>query len=364
MNYYNYLVKKLGEVISDYNCKFVIYPFGNQGALTKGILNGLYAVQEKMIIDNVLCHQIDHIKGLDDISHEEFDGCKILIASDNITCYEELREQLYTVVDKEQCIELFSVPSAIEDYYRTKVKVKKKIVEEGISEEMPVYHPKKTNSIFYLPLLSKDHIQKSIFLTEDYYERATLDKLFSYKSGILKEKVVYGTTLDIGANIGNHTLYFCNECNAKKVYCYEPVDTIYSILKENIRLNRLEQNVSMFPVGLGEVEEQAVPAGYVIYNIGGTHLQQSKDGSISVKRLDDLNIEDKIVLIKIDVEGMEDSVLRGGINLIKKNLPFIMVESFENKFAYVKELLCGIGYTYERLDLSSNWLFCPKEYDV
>lgn len=362
MNYYDYLVKRIGEVVSDHNYTFVIYPFGNLGALTKGILNGIYAVQEKMIIDNVLCHQIDHIKGLDDINHEELVGCKILIASDNICYYEELRERLYTVIDKEQCIELFPVPDAIKEYYRTKAQISEKMAEEGILEEMPIYHPKMTNSVFYLPLLLKDYIQKSIFLTDDYYERTTLDKVFTYKNGVVKEKVAYGTILDIGANIGNHTLYFCNECDAKKVYCFEPVGATYSILKENIRLNHLEQSVSMLPIGLGEIEGKAEPAGYIAFNIGGTHLEQSIDGSICIKRLDDLNFEGKIVFIKIDVEGMEDSVLKGGANLIKKNLPFIMVESFESKFAQVKEFLCGIGYTYESLDLSGNWLFYPNEY--
>lgn len=362
MDYYEYLVKKLGEVISNCKCEFVIYPFGKLGVMTKSILNDLYAVQEKIIIDNMLRDGLKPIKSLKDITQEELAGCKILIASDNIHCYEELREQLYAVVKKEQCIELFPLPAAIKEYYRTKSEISKKMVDEGISGEKPIYYPQKTKSIFYLPLISRDCIQKNIFLTEDYYERSTLDKVFLfYEDGILKQKIAGGLVLDIGANIGNHTLYFCNECGAKKVYCFEPVDTTYSILKENIELNHLEQRVTLFPIGLGDTEGKAVSADYLSYNIGGTHLEQSVNGNIEVKRLDDLGIEEKIAFIKIDVEGMEGSVLRGGINLIRKNHPYIMLESFHNRFAQVEELLCKLGYKYECLDTSGNWLFYPEE---
>ena len=42
---------------------------------------------------------------------------------------------------------------------------------------------------------------------------------------------------------GNHTLFFCNECRAKKVYAFEPVKKTYKILKRNIVLNQLQDKV-------------------------------------------------------------------------------------------------------------------------
>lgn len=360
MDYYKYLVKKLEEVVSKNDCEFILYPFGYLGALAKGILNGLYAVQEKAIIDNILCNKYSHIESLNYLNQIELDGCKILITSDNVNCYEELREKLYTMIQKEQCIELFPVPTVIEEYSKIKPKIIKKMADENISKEKPIYHPKKAKSVFYLPLLPTDYIQYTILLTDDYYERNTLEKVFtSYKKGIIRKIVSEGTVLDIGANIGNHTLYFCNECDAKKVYCFEPAEQTFSILEKNVSLNHLEQKVELLQMGLGEREERA-SAGVNIYNIGGTRLKLNESGGVSIKRLDDLGIKEKIVFIKIDVEGMENRVLRGGMELIKKNRPYIMVESFGNKVLEIKELLCEIGYRYENLDLSGNWLFCPN----
>ena len=349
MDYYKYLVKKLGEIVSEYKCDFIIYPFGERGALTKGILNGIYGVQEKAVIDNVLCDTYGQIENLEYLRQVNLDECKVLITSDRLEIYEELRENLYETVGKEYCIELFPVPPSIEISRQKKPLIIKKMQAEGVSEENPVYHPKHTKSDFYLPLLLTDFIQSTIFMSDDYYEKATLEKVFvNYESGIIMEKVHDGVVLDIGANIGNHALFFCNECGARKVYCFEPIDFTFSILEKNIMLNGLEHRVVLNRMGLGEREENC-DAEYNVYNLGGTSLKQSESGSIHIRRLDDLEIREKISFIKIDVEGMESSVINGGKELISKNHPYIMVESFGMGIINVRNLLCekmGRGGVY------------------
>lgn len=360
MDYYQHLVKRIGEIVLESGQEsFILYPFGNFGALTKGILNGLYNVQEKAIIDNILCDKYENIESLDYLKQLELNGCKILITSDNINCYDEIRGLLYDVVREEQCVELFPVPPAVIAHRKIKADIIKKMADEDVEKTL-IYQPKNTRSSFYLPLLPTDFIQYTILLTDDYYERNTLEKVFGlYQNGILREVVSRGTILDIGANIGNHTLYFCNECNAKKIYCFEPIEQIFSILERNISLNHLEDRVELRQIGVGEREERAASVGYSIYNIGGSHLEENVSGDICIKRLDDLKIEGNVVFIKIDVEGMEYSVLKGGMELIKNNKPYIMVESFENKVDEIKRLLSNIGYTYECLDSEGNWLFVP-----
>lgn len=54
------------------------------------------------------------------MGEKELKGCKVLVASDSIEYYEELREQLYKVAEKEQCIEVFPVPDIIKEYYKIK----------------------------------------------------------------------------------------------------------------------------------------------------------------------------------------------------------------------------------------------------
>ena len=62
-----------------------------------------------------------------------------------------------------------------------------------------------------------------------------------------------------------------------------------------------------------------------------------------LKKLDDYEI-DTVNFIKIDVEGFEDKVLEGGIDLISKHKPYILVE-------------VGWGTKHP------NWENCEKQYN-
>lgn len=353
-----WLEKRIGDIVSENIGDFILYPFGYRGEQIKAILNAKYGIREKAIIDNVLCDTYKCIYNLEYLRQMDLDNCKILITSDNVEIYEELREELYSVVEKEQCIEVFYVVPPIIEVKRRREEVLKKMKREGIA---PVYHPTKTNSKFYLPFLFYDYIQRLIFLTDDYFERKKLDYVFkTFKNGIIGDKISQeeGIVLDIGANIGNHTLFFCNEYNAKKVYCFEPIEETFFILAENIMLNHLEDRVILNSFGLGGKDENASAVSYDIFNIGGTMLKQNVNGKLKIKKLDGIGIELSVAFIKIDVEGMELEVIKGGIALIKKNRPYIMVESFPEAFPEVREILCGIGYAYENLGLS-DWIFYP-----
>jgi FkbM family methyltransferase len=67
----------------------------------------------------------------------------------------------------------------------------------------------------------------------------------------------------------------------------------------------------------------------------------------------------KRVLIKIDVEGAEASVLAGAMDLIRQTLPVIIVECFElSKLAAIQPL----GYTIQSLKENDNYLLMPPDF--
>lgn len=78
-----------------------------------------------------------------------------------------------------------------------------------------VYSIKDGRLLFYLSELNfrGDFIQNRIFLEREYFDQRILKRVRPY----VKRR---GTVLDIGANIGNHTLFFCRECCAKRVYAF------------------------------------------------------------------------------------------------------------------------------------------------
>lgn len=127
---------------------------------------------------------------------------------------------------------------------------------------------------FCLPLLRMEKgevvgefIQRLIFGAEDYFDLSTLQMLKE------KEYIREGmNVLDIGANIGNHTLFFVKECRAQHVYSFEPMAKTYEMLCKNIEINGLE-NVSLYNIALGSREATVSVKEFHEENYGATSLQ-------------------------------------------------------------------------------------------
>ncbi len=100
-------------------------------------------------------------------------------------------------------------------------------------------------------MVKGDLIQTEIFRKSNFYEIQTLEYLRKRK--YLKKQM---NILDIGANIGNHTLYFIKEMEVKKLYCFEPVNTTYKILKRNMQINKIT-NARIYNFALGREKRTA-----------------------------------------------------------------------------------------------------------
>ncbi len=205
----------------------------------------------------------------------------------------------------------------------------------------------------YVPQHLDDYIQKQIVIHKDFYERKLLDLL-------INKYEVSGTVLDIGANIGNHSLYFANSNNVTKVYAFEPVKDTFKTLERNITLNNMQKKISAYNIALGAQNTRANICHFNEMNIGASRVKEDYSGEIEVCSLDSLNkvgFIDSIALIKIDVEGFEFDVLKGGEQLIKAHKPIIFVESFGEAFSNVKKLLKEFGYTLDKKLVDGNYIF-------
>lgn len=223
------------------------------------------------------------------------------------------------------------------------------------------YEIKARNSKFYLPYIRTDEIQKTIFKEKDYMESDTLDKICKeWRDGIIEKTMKNSVVLDIGANIGNHTLYFLNECNAQFVYCFEPADDTFQILTNNIIINHLEDRVQLMHVGVGSVSGNARIKQQRQHDTGYTQLEKSETGDITIVAIDDLDIRKNIGFIKIDVEGFELEVIKGLENTLKKDKPLIMIEVWNQNSEEIMSILNGIGYHSDILDrreMNTDYLF-------
>lgn len=190
--------------------------------------------------------------------------------------------------------------------------------------------------------------------------------------------------IDVGANIGLVSLQIGLKAN--HTWCVEPNPLIFNILKTNLALNLKEYKI--FEYGLGEKEcdlELYVPKN----NMGGAFVLSGnqysdvelaeKDGLLKFDELNYVKQNVKIksssifwqqllshnpqsVLIKIDVEGYEDSIIDSILYNLKpliaaQQLAFVFESHslvLPNK---IKDLMVPFGYTVcnPRIDISPKY---------
>ena len=173
--------------------------------------------------------------------------------------------------------------------------------------------------------------------------------------------------LDVGANIGNHTIYFAKILGAREVVCIEPNPEAIKILRINIELNRLQDQVDMAYVGYGLSDRpgRAIIGRTIDMNLGGTTLEPKDDGTIPLVAGDELLRGRNIDFIKIDVEGMELEVLRGLEQTIASCEPKIFVEvgnaNLEPFHEWVQKHAYRIVGRYNRYGDQENFMILPRD---
>jgi FkbM family methyltransferase len=201
-----------------------------------------------------------------------------------------------------------------------------------------------------MAVFANDFISVKI-ATEGVFERLQLESLIALLGRITGDTTQTMTVLDVGANIGNHALFFSRYFS--RVVAFEPHPVTYQLLAFNAQFR---PNITTHNFGLGdkaqtlELHEDALNAG-ASSAIHGAQTS-SHDIPMQVKRLDDVCRDlGPVDLVKIDVEGMEHGVLLGGAALIEAQKPVIVFEQLAQEFTAADSetpairLLKSWGYT-------------------
>ncbi len=224
-------------------------------------------------------------------------------------------------------------------------------VDRMMKKQGFVFSDDKLKSKFYLPCYKEDLIQYSIIMNKNYFEYNQLWNLsFSWKEGFLGKKLKNKAMLDIGANIGNHTLFFMKECGASFSYCFEPIKKVFDILSKNIFINELRDKTCLYNFAVGETEGKADIVSFHSDNLGGTCLKKQDDGQIRVFSIDSLDIKEDVAFVKIDVEGFELNVILGMREFLKKKHPIIFIEIRDGFLDRINDILVTMGYECELVE--------------
>jgi len=180
-----------------------------------------------------------------------------------------------------------------------------------------------------------------------------------YEWRLLKEiarRELKGTYVDVGANFGNHSVFFGNFCPADRVIAIEPFEETQRSLIENLK--RHVPNSTLLSFAVSDRSTTASMHLTAAGQLGSARIKTLGEGSVIVKTLDEL-LKDvpNIVVIKIDIEGREVAAIAGGMQIIKKHRPLIVAECFRqhadapNDFDAINALLGPIGYVSDGV----NW---------
>ena len=194
-----------------------------------------------------------------------------------------------------------------------------------------------------------EYVFEKIEKSQDFYEKHMLQKWFANEN----VKVIY----DIGANIGNHTVYFANSAKHAQVFSFEPHPENFVVLTKNVLDNRLENRVRTFKMAAGSTQGIVYLNVKQNANLGTASVvptaeESSTDCQVSPIDALELPMPD---FIKIDVEGFELQVLKGMENTLKKSEnAIIWTEIDDDNANEVYDFMTQMGYSIADFSLEAN----------
>lgn len=142
----------------------------------------------------------------------------------------------------------------------------------------------------------------------------------------LRDDDVFG---DIGANIGSYTILASGVVKAKSV-AIEPVPSTFDLLTRNIKINDLENAVTLYNKGAGALKgtlkftKNFDTVNHVVLE---NTIPEKETITVQIETLDTLFALKSPTLLKIDVEGFELNVLKGSAALLASaELQAIIIE--------------------------------------
>lgn len=132
-----------------------------------------------------------------------------------------------------------------------------------------------------------------------------------------------GLMLDIGANIGSHTLQFKTNFPELEIWAFEPFMENFEVLKYNT--NQYD-DVHCLNVGVGSHSSLVHFNDGHEFNSGVVRITPDGRNTNLVLSLDTIQFGKKIDFIKIDVEGHELSAFEGMVRLLQRDKPLIWLE--------------------------------------
>ena len=169
---------------------------------------------------------------------------------------------------------------------------------------------------------------------ERFYEGKLLQQ-------IRKRAPKHGVYIDVGANQGNHSVFFANFCDCTKLISIEAVWEVYDVMVRNVVANnRKDVPFEACNWAISNKSQELAEYDTPFYkNIGGTEMRirprnhqdtmpAKPNNSVLTIKLDDLiPVTDDVAVLKMDIEGGEAKAIVGGADMIMRCKPLLIAEA-------------------------------------
>tara|TARA_B100000989_G_C19474442_1_gene442239 strand:- start:231 stop:1043 length:813 start_codon:yes stop_codon:yes gene_type:complete len=207
-------------------------------------------------------------------------------------------------------------------------------------------------------LIAGKNYHSNIFCLPGEHLGQAIIKDGSYESGVIKSVKEFVSKknqqnsdihlVDVGANIGTHTVGFADIY--KSAVSYEPNPIISNLLEVNISINKIK-NVTVRKIALSDIRQNMI-LNVPQENHGNASLQKMHSDESFELQTSTIDNEllgkyssGNLILLKIDVEGHELEVIKGGKEfLLKHNVIIVLEHTKSHKTEKLYNLLEDIDY--------------------
>ena len=216
--------------------------------------------------------------------------------------------------------------------------------------------------------INKDHWDCSKKMV---YEAKSIDYVYSKLSEFVKANG-NARLIDIGAQEGLYSLYAKYFDNIR-VDAYEPCISSHKCLVDNIALNNLRNKVFAYNFAISNVRGQKTmkysKTNQVIKTLGFNPIRFKEYDEVEVftEKLDNLYAVRKVDFIRCSAEGWEYFILQGGIDILKRDYPELLLSVDETAMRecsvtsdHFFKLLHNLGYKCMGIIDFDNMAFSKK----
>lgn len=228
---------------------------------------------------------------------------------------------------------------------------------------------------------AEDEIFSLIGKDDRFFEQSILDAWLPFAQ---QSK----TILDVGANLGNHSIYFAAKTNASQIISFEPCKPSYDLLVHNISANSLSSRIHCVNMAIGSKKGLVCPArGVHLNQLGNVRYQyvctaaeqdavsdnnklRDNDNTkefhqVYATTLDDYIKENginDIGFVKIDTEGFGWETIRGMQQIIERDKPGIWIELDPEEASPTAAFLEQHGYYLHDIKLMNCLFLHPDRF--